>query len=84
MPKAKKGGKDLLMKNSRILIWIEILLMLLVVLLGIWGLIHGAWLSIVLIVVGGFFAIRQRRVLRSMDEDEYEDEGEEEYEKDEE
>ena len=63
-------------KNSRVLIWIELVLMAVVMLFGIWGVIHAQWILLILVVVPLVLMVRQWRVLQSMNADEYDDDDE--------
>lgn len=57
-----------MIKNSRILIWVEELLMLVVVLFGIWRVMTGAYIMLILVAAAVFVMYRQFIILQSFNQ----------------
>ena len=57
-----------MIKNSRILIWVEELLMLVVVLFGIWRVMTGAYIMLILVAAAAFVMYRQFIILQSFNQ----------------
>lgn len=68
-------------KNSRLLIWIEEVIMLVVLLFSVWGAIKGAYVALVIALIALVMMVRQYRVLQGINyadaEYEEDEEGEE-------
>ena len=62
-------------RNSKLAIWIELVLLFAVLLFGLWGLLKGAWIALLIIAVVLVFMIRQWRILRALNAPEEDEEG---------
>ncbi len=65
-------------RNSKWAIWIELVFLFPVLLFGLWGLMKGAWLALLIVAIALIFMIRQWRILMALnapDEDDEEGDG---------
>ena len=62
-------------RNSKWAIWIELVFLFPVLLFGLWGLMKGAWLALLIVAIALIFMIRQWRILSALNAPEEDEEG---------